>query len=114
MEKFELIEKIKSLTNEYDNTSVLWSYTKGKLERLLENLIYKEQGVNKSGYKCELSDIISALDNGIITYGLFLEPENLCLQKIYDDRKPIFVYRKDGQYLEIDPNDINKTWCLKK
>ena len=114
MDKINLIDEIKSLTNEYNGTSILWSYGVPKLKRILASI--KEENTNAliEKYGCDFKTIDSVLENGLIYEDIHLKPECLSLQKIYKNEPPIFVFREENQYFEIDTKDIGKTYFIKE
>lgn len=112
MNKIKLIDEIKSLTNEYNNTSVLWSYGIPKLKRILTNIKEEKNNILIKKYGCNFEIIDSALENGVFCDDVFLEPQYLCLQKVYFDCPPLIVFRDGDKYLELDTQDYNKEWFL--
>ena len=113
MQKVHLIDEIKKMTDKYQYSSILWSYSNAKLEKILEEL--KNEPIDfKQKYGCDFEIIDKALEKGIVYEGVVLEGQSLCLQKIYEKKPPVLVFRKDDQYFEIDTKDYEINWVLNK
>ena len=114
MDKINLIDEIKKITNEYNETSILWSYNAQQLKKILEKLKKEKQKKLEEKYGYSFKIIDSALENGVFCGDVFLEPQYLCLQKVYFDRPPLIVFRDGDKYLELDTQNYNKEWFLVK